>query len=301
MLSDQLPALLEGDFRTLARLISAVENARPGYEALLEQLPADSPTRVVGLTGPPGAGKSTVADALIARWLADGKKIAVLAVDPSSPFHRGALLGDRIRMSRHYNDARVFIRSLASRGSLGGVHPEIIGISALVSAAGFDYLLIETVGVGQSEVEIAALADTTVVVLVPESGDEIQTMKAGLMEIADIFVVNKSDHAYADDFVRNLRELTAPKTATGWSVPVLKTTATTGEGIAALQQKIEAHRARVTSDSPLAIRLLAEKAFRLIQAHRMQDVSIAWLEAQIKKEKEAGDFNLYRFAGKLLK
>jgi LAO/AO transport system kinase len=298
MLSDQLPALLEGDFRTLARLISAVENAHPGYEALLEQLPSDHATRVVGLTGPPGAGKSTVADGLIAGWLAQEKKIAVLAVDPSSPFHRGALLGDRVRMARHYNDPRVFIRSLASRGSLGGTHPEMIGISTLVAAAGFDYLLIETVGVGQSEVEIAALADTTVVVLVPESGDEIQTMKAGLMEIADIFVVNKSDHGYADDFARNLRNLVGKKRDHGWAIPVIKTIATTEEGIGTLQEKIEAHAIHAKQNTVLAIRLLAQKAARLIQTQRMQDISIAMLETQIKKEKEKGRFNLYRFAEK---
>src|SRR5262249_37535052 len=147
---------------------------------------------------PPGAGKSTLTDALIGEAIKQDKKVAVLCVDPSSPFNRGALLGDRVRMSEWYNHPKVFIRSLASRGSLGGLHPKIIEITELIKASLFDYIFIETVGVGQSEVEIAGLADVTVVVTVPESGDEIQTMKAGLMEIADIFVVNKADRPDAD-------------------------------------------------------------------------------------------------------
>lgn len=153
---------------------------------------------MIGITGPPGAGKSTLTDALIGEMVRAGNKVAVLCVDPSSPFNMGALLGDRIRMSEWYTNPNVFIRSLATRGSLGGLHPKIVEITELLKAASFDYILVETVGVGQSEVEIAGLADVTIVVLVPESGDDIQVMKAGLMEIADLYIVNKSDRPGAD-------------------------------------------------------------------------------------------------------
>ena len=201
--------LEKGDHKSLARAISLVENEAAGYDDFLRSLcPANTP--VIGITGPPGAGKSTLTDALIKQLTADGKNIAVLCVDPSSPFNLGSLLGDRIRMTQWYDHPNVFIRSLATRGSLGGLHPSIVEITELLKAAAFDYIVVETVGVGQSEVEIAGLADVTIVVLVPEAGDEIQTMKAGLMEIADIFVINKADRPDADLFVKNLRSLLAP-------------------------------------------------------------------------------------------
>jgi len=174
---------LKGDYRSIARCISLIENEVPGYETMLCSLPAGDRHQVIGITGPPGAGKSTLVDGLIGELVKAGKKIAVLCVDPSSPFNLGALLGDRIRLSNWYNHPDVFIRSLATRGSLGGLHPSILEITSLLNACPFDYIIIETVGVGQSEVEIAGLADATVVVLVPEAGDEIQTMKAGLMLI----------------------------------------------------------------------------------------------------------------------
>ncbi|WP_462222732.1 methylmalonyl Co-A mutase-associated GTPase MeaB, partial [Ferruginibacter sp.] len=208
MWQQQLNEIKQGNSKTLARCISFIENEADDYENLLEQLPFNN-TPVIGITGPPGAGKSTLTDALIGLLVNDGKKIGVLCIDPSSPFNLGALLGDRIRMSEWYNNPNVFIRSLATRGSLGGLHPKIIEISDLMKAAPFDYIIVETVGVGQSEVEIAGLADTTVVVVVPEAGDEVQTMKAGLMEIADIFVVNKADRPDADTFVKNLRLMLA--------------------------------------------------------------------------------------------
>ncbi len=189
---DQLHLLKRGDFRSIARIISLVENEADGYEKFMAQLPSSS-SKIIGITGAPGSGKSSITDALIGEMIADKKRVGVLCIDPSSPFNKGALLGDRIRMSEWYNHPDVFIRSLASKGSLGGLHPKIIEISDLMKAAGFDYVIIETVGVGQSEVDIAALADITVVVLVPEGGDIIQTMKAGVMEIADIFVINKYD------------------------------------------------------------------------------------------------------------
>lgn len=291
-----LPALVKGDFRSLSRCITAVENRIPGYEDMLEKLPAESNTRIIGITGPPGGGKSTLTDVILAELLKKNAKIAVLAVDPSSPFHHGALLGDRIRMNRHYTHPNIFIRSLASRGSLGGLPPEIIGISDLVCAAGFDYLLIETVGVGQSEIEIAALAETTIVLLVPESGDEIQTMKAGLMEIADIFVVNKSDHNFANEFVRNLRTLVKHKKPTGWTIPVIKTIATENEGITELITAIEAHQAYRMTHRDLTYHLLAKKAFQIIRSHRMLDINPDVLESDIKIAMEKDDFNLYRFS-----
>src|SRR5437868_11796442 len=231
MWQQQLDEIRNGNTKTLARCISLVENEAEGYESLLEQLQPSS-TPIIGITGPPGAGKSTLVDALISVMVAQGKKVAVLCVDPSSPFNLGALLGDRIRMSEWYNNPNVFIRSLATRGSLGGLHPKIIEISDLVKAAPFDHIIIETVGVGQSEIEIAGLADITIVVVVPEAGDEVQTMKAGLMEIADIFVVNKADRPDADTFVKNLRSMLAPAFHHHrHEIDIIKTIANTGVGV----------------------------------------------------------------------
>lgn len=283
------------DLKTLARRISLVENSAPGYEQLLEQLPAGSNTRVVGITGPPGAGKSTLVNLLIQTLLEQQKRIAIIAVDPSSPFNFGALLGDRIRMSQHFNDPKVFIRSMANRGALGGLSPKIIEVSDVIKAAGFDYLFIETVGVGQSEVEIAGVADTTVVVVVPEAGDEIQTMKAGLMEIADIFVVNKADRDNADAFVKNLRMLSAERhhTKTQWQIPVLKTIATRNEGITPLIQAIDQHQQQVSHNERHAI-LLAEKAWQLIQHRRMQHIDKKALIQKVQDQLQHGAFNLYK-------
>jgi LAO/AO transport system kinase len=287
--------LLNGDIRSLARCISLAENESAGYERLLEDLPVQQTTRVIGITGPPGAGKSTLVNSLITFLLQQQQRIAIIAVDPSSPFNYGALLGDRIRMSQHFGNEDVFIRSMASRGALGGLSPKIIEVSDIIKAAGFDYLFIETVGVGQSEVEIAGIADTTIVVVVPEAGDEIQTMKAGLMEIADIFVVNKADRDNADEFVKNLRILAHTRQKENWEIPVLKTIATKEEGLQALVAAIDAHQQQVTGNSTHHALLLAEKAYQLLQHRRMQDVNRRVLQQQITQELAGGTFNLYRF------
>ncbi len=283
-----------GDAKALARCISLVENEVSGYENLMKMLPS-STTPVIGITGPPGAGKSTLVDALISLLVSKEKKAGVLCVDPSSPFNLGALLGDRIRMSEWYNDPNVFIRSLATRGSLGGLHPKIIEISDLMKAAPFDYIIVETVGVGQSEIEIAGLADITVVTVVPEAGDEVQTMKAGLMEIADIFVVNKSDRPDADLFVKNLKMMLAPAFhLKQQTIPVIKTIASQKKGIDELLTAInETINDQRSTGNEKRSWLLAEKAFYLIQQKRMADINKEALKRSIEA---AGDnFNLYNF------
>lgn len=295
MSTDHLANLQQGDFKTLARYISLVENESPEYEAILQSLPFNSAVPVIGITGPPGAGKSTLVDSLIGELSKSGKKIGVLCVDPSSPFNLGALLGDRIRMNHWYNNPQIFIRSLATRGSLGGLHPKIIEITELMKAAGFDYILVETVGVGQSEIEIAGLADVTVVVVVPEAGDEVQTMKAGLMEIADLFVVNKADRPDADLFVKNLRLMLAPAFRSHYNeVPVVKTVATQKQGLDELHTQI-IHLLKHHHSGEKKFWLLAEKAFHLIQKHRMKDISKEQLKEKIKESVAKKEFRLYSF------
>jgi LAO/AO transport system kinase len=287
----------QGNAKSLARCISLIENEVEGYENFLQTLPP-SATPVIGLTGPPGAGKSTLTDRLIGLLVKEGKKVAVLCIDPSSPFNLGALLGDRIRMSNWYNHPNIFIRSLATRGSLGGLHPKILEITDTCKAAGFDYVIVETVGVGQSEIEIAGLADVTVVVLVPEAGDEVQTMKAGLMEIADIFAVNKADRPEADLFVRNLRLMLAPAFATNTQeIPVVKTIATEQNGADELLHQIQVLLKQQHTNNRKSW-LLAEKAYFLIQQQRMKDVLKKEMKKSIEEEMKKGDFNLYRFVQK---
>lgn len=287
----------KGDTRSLARCISFVENEVPGYEEMLLRL-TENNTPVIGITGPPGAGKSTMVDALLHEMVNNGKKVAVLCVDPSSPFNLGALLGDRIRMSSWYNTPEVYIRSLATRGSLGGLHPKIVEITELCKAAPFDYIIVETVGVGQSEIEIAGLADVTIVVVVPEAGDEVQTMKAGLMEIADLFVVNKSDRPEADLFVKNLRSMLAPAFQKNQAIPIVKTEATNGTGIHTLWEHIQTLLSAQHTNEKKSW-LLAERAWQLIQSKRMKDISKAALKQDIEKAQQKNNFNLYRFVSEL--
>ncbi|WP_018627611.1 methylmalonyl Co-A mutase-associated GTPase MeaB [Niabella aurantiaca] len=286
--------VIQGDVKLIARAISLVENEQEGYIAFLEQLPQRA-VPVLGITGPPGAGKSTLTDALIGMAVQQGKKVAVICIDPSSPFHFGALLGDRIRLNQWYLDDHVFIRSLASRGAMGGLNPKIIEITDLLKAAPFDLIIVETVGVGQSEVEIAGLAEVTVVVLVPEAGDEVQTMKAGLMEVADIFVVNKSDRPGATIFLKNLQQMLAPAFSGTSRLPlIVPTVAHEMKGVAELYAGLSRKIEEAHSNERKGW-LLAEKAYQLLQKKRMQGIDRRRLKDAIEAGIRSGRFNLYQF------
>lgn len=242
-LDDLLRQFRGGSKRAAARLISIVEDQRIEAHEILDRLFADVGRAArIGITGPPGAGKSTLVDAVTARLVAAGSRVGIVAVDPTSPFTGGALLGDRIRMGSIGNDARVFFRSMASRGSLGGLSLHTAEVADVLDAFGCDHVLLETVGVGQSELDVAEKAHTTVVVLVPESGDGIQVMKAGLMEIADIFVVNKADRTGADALAGEIGATLDLKTWDGWRPPVLQSRARDGQGVDELVAALHQHR-----------------------------------------------------------
>jgi LAO/AO transport system kinase len=295
-----LAAIRSGDRKALARAITRVENELDGYRNLLHALTAETQVPVTGFTGPPGAGKSTLINALVRHLRADWKTVAVIAVDPTSPFNYGSLLGDRLRMHEHFNDEHVFIRSLATRGSLGGLSEKVLEIVDVMRCAAFDHIIVETVGVGQSEVEIAGLADTTVVVFVPEAGDEIQTLKSGIMEIADVFVVNKADREGAETFANNLRKLAAHPRSDGWEVPVVKTTANADIGVGEVLEAIGHHRRSGALNAKRPY-LLAEKAYRLIRRDRMRGITKAALKEALENELKDPRFNLYRFADQWVK
>lgn len=290
-----LTQLRQGNFAAIARAITIVENELDGFDTLLQNLHENRHARLIGVTGPPGAGKSTLVNALLSHWLKENKKIAIIAVDPSSPFNYGALLGDRIRMSEYYTNPNIFIRSLATRGALGGLSAKIIEITDVVKEAPFDIVLVETVGVGQSEVEIAGLADCTVVTLVPEAGDEVQAMKAGIMEIANIFVVNKADHQDAEALYRNLRILAHEKANDDAETPVVKTIATSGEGVAEVAAAITQFLDTQNTLPEKRLHLLTEKSWQLIQAQRMKGISQQQLKTALADAINRDGFNLYTF------
>jgi GTPase len=250
--SDLAERLVAGDKRALARAITLIENDDPaGWELVREVFPRTGRARIVGLTGPPGVGKSTLIGALTAEMRKADREVAVLSIDPSSPFTRGALLGDRIRLSDHFLDAGVFIRSMASRGALGGLSESTLQAALLMDASGKDDVFIETVGVGQAEIDIVDHGDTVVLVLMPGSGDSIQALKAGVMEIPDVIVVNKADHPMTDTMVREIRGVLSLGPSTSWRVPIVRTEATRGEGVAELAEKIAEHRDHIEAEGTL--------------------------------------------------
>ena len=292
-LIDIAKGVAEGNFLLLAKTISQIENKVEGTDAYLAKLtPKAIP--IIGITGPPGAGKSTLIAGMVGEWVTAGKKVAVLSVDPSSPFHKGAILGDRIRMKDWYLHPQVFIRSLASRGHLGGLNSSMIELTTLLQTVGFDQIIVETVGVGQSEVEVASLADTTVVVFVPEAGDEIQMMKSGLMEVANVFVVNKSDRPDAQTFTNHIRQMMMENGVSDEQVKVVATVASQGVGITDLIQAIDAHQIsnHVLGNNK---KIILTKAIQLIVAHKMQQVDLKKLEQDIDVAITKESFNIFSF------
>jgi LAO/AO transport system kinase len=281
--ADLAERLLAGDKRALARAISLVENDDPeGWALVREVYPSTGRAAIVGFTGPPGVGKSTIIGRLVEIARARDREIAVLSIDPSSPFTQGALLGDRIRLSDHFLDPGVFIRSMASRGALGGLSEAALQAALLMDASGKDDVLLETVGVGQAEVDIIDHADTVVLALMPGSGDSIQALKAGVMEIPDVIVVNKADHPLTDTMVREIRGVLSLGPQEGWRVPIVKTEASRGEGIEELVEKIAEHREFIAERGTLAERRrrnLLNEVIALASARLRRR-----LEAQVKDD-----------------
>jgi|694.fasta_scaffold05537_4 LAO/AO transport system kinase len=298
-IKDISQGVANGDFLLLAKSISWIENREPGVDEFLESLQPNL-VPIIGITGPPGAGKSTLISSLIEHWVKDGKRVAILSVDPSSPFHKGAILGDRIRMKDWYMNPNVFIRSLATRGHLGGLINGMIELTTLLQSVGFDVILIETVGVGQSEVEIAGLADTTIVVLVPEAGDEVQMMKSGLMEIAHIFVVNKSDRPDAEAFTNHLLHMMREGLGDAHSIPVVKTIATQQVGIVELAAAIGAQQVPGLS-SARKKQLLISKLYQIITAHQMRQLDGPKIENDLAIAMQEKHFNIFTFSRKYYK
>ena len=275
-----------GDLRALARAISLVENEAGLAAPLIAALhPHTGRTTIVGLTGPPGAGKSTLADRLAGEWRARGQRVGIIAVDPTSPFTGGALLGDRVRMQQHANDAGVFIRSMATRGQLGGVARTTADVALVLDAGGYEVVLIETVGVGQDEVDVVRTADIAIVVVVPGTGDDVQALKAGIMEIADIYVVNKADREGADRTAASIEGLLAlqPAVAGAWRPPILRTEATTGAGITALVEVVARFCTRGREQLGARRRLRA--------GARVRDLLSRRLLAHVEQSLQPGEFD----------
>jgi len=293
----RIERLRSGDVRTLARAISTVENRAPGWSELLKALfPYTGKARVLGLTGPPGAGKSTLVDQL-ARFYRRGNEkgnrtVGIIAVDPTSPYTGGAILGDRIRMQEHFSDPGIYIRSMATRGSLGGLARTTADVATVLDASGRDLIMIETVGVGQDEIDIVRLADVTVVILVPGMGDDVQTIKAGIMEIADIFVINKSDRDGAEHVEREIRTLQSlAMRQDGWTPPIVKTVASQGIGIEDLAGAVSDYEAYLRQANLALNKRVENWQERLIEM--LRDVMLEKARAQL------GDGNLARLAAEV--
>jgi LAO/AO transport system kinase len=285
--------VLAGEKRALARAISLVENDDPeGWALVREVYPKTGRATVAGFTGPPGVGKSTLIGALVKNARERKREVAVLSIDPSSPFTKGALLGDRIRLSDHFLDPGVFIRSMASRGSLGGLSEATLQAALLMDASGKDDVFLETVGVGQAEVDIIDHADTVVLVLMPGSGDSIQALKAGVMEIPDVIVVNKADHPLADTMIREIRGVLSLGPRTSWRVPIVRTEASKGKGVEELVEKLQEHRAHIQAEGTLeerrarnltneVMQLATVRLRRKLEESVREDAGVAELFAQV--------------------
>jgi LAO/AO transport system kinase len=285
--------LRSGDARALARAISAVENRELGSSDLLKALfPHSGKARIIGLTGPPGAGKSTLVDHLARLYRKENRTVGIIAVDPTSPYTGGAILGDRIRMQEHFSDPGIYIRSMATRGSLGGLARTTADVATVLDASGRDLVLIETVGVGQDEVDIVRLADVTVVILVPGMGDDVQTIKAGIMEIADIFVINKSDHDGAERVEREIRALQSLAVRhDGWTPPIVKTVASEGAGVRDLAAAIAEYENYLQKEN-----LALKKSVENWQERLVEMLRDAMLE---KSRKHLPDGDLARLAAEV--